>query len=132
MDEIKRIITEVEKSTSNIPYQPFSPEGYRNFKLKIAIYISTFYIEAQQSAKWRRANVISDSDVDDAFNNLIRNTQSKTSKLLGIIGGLLTGAVLSHIFAVISKNEINTLEFIITVIFGLIGGALLAINFPKS
>ncbi len=133
MTEIERILEDVEFTTAYIAKEPFTKQAFDKFKEKIGIYISSLYIESQKTAKRHKADNISESHIYLASEYLIKNKDSKISKLLGILGGTFLGATVSNLLAMtVLGQTFETLGLITTIILGIIGSFLIGINLMKE
>jgi hypothetical protein len=133
MNEIEKIIQEVDFTTQNIANQPFTPKGFIRYKEKINIYISTLYIEAQKTAIRHKTDNISVNHVNTAASYLVRNHESKISKLLGILGGALLGATISSVLAMtVLGQSFSTMGLVTTIVLGIIGSFLIGITTMKD
>lgn len=133
MTELERIIKDVEFTTQNIANEPFSKKAFDKFKERIGIYISALYIESLKTAKRHKTDNISESHVETASSYLIKNSENKFSKLLGILGGTFLGATISNILAMTALGQtFNTVGLVTTIILGIIGSFLIGINLMKD
>lgn len=133
MTELERIFKDVDFATQNIETEPFTTKAFEKFKAKIGVYISSLYNESLKTARRHKTDNISESHVDTASSYLIKNRDSKVSKLLGILGGALLGAAISNIFALTILGQLfNTLGLVMTIVVGVIGGFLIGINLMKD
>lgn len=133
MTEIERIIQDVEYTTQHIAKAPFTIQGFNKFKEKTDVYISSLYVESQKTAKRHKADNISESHIDIASEYLIKNKDSKISKLLGILGGTFLGATVSNLLAMtVLGQKFETIGLVITIILGIIGSFLIGINLIKE
>ena len=133
MTEIERIIKEVEYTTSNIASEPFTKKGFSKYKEKIAVYISALFIESQKTAKRHKTDNVSESHVETASSYLIKNRESKTSKLMGVLGGVFLGAAVSNILALtVLGQSFTTVGLVTTVVLGIIGSFMVGINMVKE
>lgn len=133
MTEIERILKDVEFTTTHIAKEPFTKQAFDKFKEKIGVYISSLYVESQKTAKRHKADNISESHIDLASEYLIKNKDSKISKLLGILGGTFLGATVSNLLAMtILGQTYETLGLVVTIILGIIGSFLIGINLMKE
>lgn len=133
MNEIEKILKDVDHTISNIAKSPFSKKGFEKYKDKIAVYISSLYVESQKTAKRHKADNVSESHVEHASSYLIKNNDSKVSKLLGILGGTFLGATISNLLAMtVLGQTFETLGLVITIILGILGSFLIGINLMKE
>jgi hypothetical protein len=133
MTEIERILKDVEFTTQNVSTEPFTKQGFAKFKEKIGVYVSSLYNESLKTARRHKADTISESHVNNASSYLIKNIDSKISKLTGILGGTLLGATISNLLALtVLGQSFNTLGLVLTSILGVIGSFLIGINLMKE
>ena|SRR6218665_58609 len=133
MSEIEKILNDVEFASKNINFDPFTKKGYDIFKEKIGIYIGSLYLESQKTAKRHKADTISKSHVETASSYLIKNHDSKISKLSGVLGGVLLGAAVSNLLAMtVLGQAFNTLGIVTTIVLGIIGSFMVGINMVKE
>lgn len=133
MTELEKIFKDVEFTTQNIANEPFSKKAFNKFKEKIGIYISALYIESLKTAKRHKTDNISESHVETASSYLIKNSDSKISKLSGIVGGAFLGATVSNIIAMTALGQtFSTVGLVTTIILGILGSFLIGINLMKD
>lgn len=133
MTELEKVLKDVEFTTQNIANEPFTKKAFDKFKEKIGVYISALYIESLKTAKRHKTDNISESHVDTASDYLIKNSDSKISKLLGILGGTFLGATISNILAMTTLGQtFSTTGLVTTIILGIVGSFLIGINLMKE
>lgn len=133
MTELEKVIKEVEFTTANIASDPFTPKGFAKYKEKISVYISALFIESQKTAKRHKADNVSESHVDTASSYLIKNRESKVSKLMGVLGGVFLGAAVSNILALtVLGQSFTTTGLVTTVLLGIVGSFMVGINMMKE
>lgn len=133
MTELDRVLKDVEFTTQNISNDPFTLKAFDKYKEKIGIYISGLYIESVKTAKRHQADNISESHVETASSYLIKNSGSKISKFIGILGGTFLGATVSNLVAMTALGQtFNSIGVIITIILGIIGSFMIGINLMKE
>lgn len=133
MTEIEKIIKEVEFTTTNIASEPFTPQGFVKYKEKIGTYISALYIESQKTAKRHKVDNVSESHVETASSYLIKNRDSKISKLMGVLGGVFLGAAVSNILALTVLGQAFSITgLVVTIVLGILGSFMIGINMMKE
>jgi hypothetical protein len=133
MTEIEKILKDVEFTTQNIANEPFTKRGFSKFKEKVGVYLSSLYIESQKTAKRHKADNISESHVETASGYLIKNNDSKVSKLMGVLGGVFLGAAVSNLLAItVLGQTFSNSGIVITIILGILGSFMIGINMMKE
>lgn len=81
MTELEKLLKEVEFTLQNVSNKPFTKEAFEKLKERVGVYISSLFNEAQKTANRNKTDNISASHVETASQYLIKNAQSKWSKL---------------------------------------------------
>lgn len=133
MNDIEKILSDVDNTITNISHREFTEKAFQKYKESIAIYISSLFVESQKSANRDKADNISTSHVELATKYLVKYSKNKTTRLFGILGGLLLGSTLSNLFSMtVFGQQYNVIGLIMTIIFGIIGSFLIGINIMKE
>lgn len=133
MNEIEKILKDVDYTIQNVGQRQFTKEAFKQFKESVGVYISSLFVESQKTAKRHKADNISASHVESATKYLVKNSESKISRLWGILGGTLLGAAVSNLLSMtVLGQQFNTTGLVTTIILGIVGSFLVGINIMKE
>jgi len=128
-NELNEAINEANNTLNSLGTSPFTNRAYESLKEKIATYIGQIITESIRISKRHKADLVSQSHIETASDNLISKKRSKLNYLSGTLGGIFLGATVSNIFGMLVLNQaFNTSGIIITIALGIIGAFLIAIN----
>ena len=134
MSDLERTILEANSILTNIEHKPFSKKAFELLKEKFSIYATLLITESVRNAKNSKMDNVSASHIEKASEYLVSKNIKKSSKLIGTIGGVLLGATISNILSMStsSPNEFSIYGIISTVILGIVGSFMIAINIFKE
>lgn len=129
MAQLNDAITEASQTLNTFESSPFSDKAYDSLKDKVATYIGHIITESIRISKRHKADLVSQSHIEAASDNLISKKRSKLNYLAGTLGGIFLGATVSNIFGMLVLNQtFNSTGIVITILIGIIGSFLIAIN----
>jgi hypothetical protein len=129
LTDLNEAINEANNTLSEFDSSPFTSKAYESLKDKISSYIGQIITESIRISKRHKADLVSQTHVEDASDNLISKKRGKLSYLAGTLGGIFLGATVSNIFGMLVLNQtFTTTGIIITIIIGIVGAFLIAIN----
>ena len=125
---IERAKRELQKAEST----PFSHQAFRRLEEQIGSYAVELIIESVKRAKRHQAEGVSSADVQHANQYLVSNPSHKVFRHAGALGGILSGAALSQIFATITSTQYSLSGIVLTFILTFIGTTLMTAHFLKD
>lgn len=131
-NKLQQIIDVAERELQSTDTTPFSPAAFERLKEKISEYTAQIITESVKTARRRQSDSVSTSDVEHASLYLVSTTSRKVYKHIGTVGGLLLGAAVSNVISMVTTNQFNLNGIVLTVIFTLIGAALVAAHMVKD
>lgn len=130
--DLQRLINIAEEELRNADPAPFSPSAFERIKQKIGEYIVALIRESVKVARRHDSDSVSPSYVDRASEYLVSHKANKTYRHLGMVGGILLGAVGSNLLSMITTRQYTLMGIVVTVLFTLVGSFLIAINITKD
>lgn len=133
MKDIENVINNIEIEAKELNNNPFTKQGFTEYRRQISEYIFQLYEESLRLSKRDKSDVISGSYVIEAVSNLRKKNKSKYINIINTIGGLLIGTTFTNIVSIlVKKDQTSSLEIIITVSSGIIGAFLLGFYLFKE
>lgn len=130
--KLKSLIHETDAQLQEISCCPFSNKAKAMLRRKIRKYIRELVSNSIAVAQHQEADGVSESHVVQASNNLTNNTNKRFFRHLGTIGGILCGASISNLVAVISGAQYSTATILIVISLGFIGTFMVALHIAKD
>ena len=132
-NELIDAIREANDLISKLDSSPFSPKAYTRLKDKFNEYISSIIVESIKISKRQKADIVSQSHIEQANDNLISKRKGKWSYLLGTLGGIFLGTAASNTFGMLVLGTTFAVSGIVaTIVIGMIGAFLIAINLNNN
>ena len=132
-NQLSDAIKEANDTLNSFESSPFSEKAYDSLKENITSYIGQIITESIRISKRHKADLVSQSHVEDANDNLISKKRSKLNYLAGTLGGIFLGATVSNIFGMLVLNQVfNNAGIIATIIIGIFGAFLVAVNLSNE
>jgi hypothetical protein len=116
----------------SVESSPFSSAAFGLLKVKISQYIIELVNESIRVAKRYQADTVSAAHVERANEYLITSTSRRMYKHLGTVGGILLGASVSNILAMITAGQYSAKATIASAVSGIIGAFLVAFHIAKD
>jgi len=129
---IQQIIEAAERELQQIDHTPFSSNAFTRLKEKVSEYAIQLITESIKTAKRHQADNVSTANVEQASHYLVSTTSRKFYRHLGTIGGILLGTAVSNVVSMVTTNQYNLNGVIITVVFTLVGAAMVAAHIVKD
>jgi len=118
---------------SKLDSSPFSEKAYTRLEDKFNEYISSLIVESIKISKRQKADLVSQSHIEQANDYLISKRKSKWSYLFGTLGGVFLGTAVSNTFGMLVFNTTFTVVGIAaTIIIGMIGVFLVTMNLNNN
>jgi hypothetical protein len=130
--KLREVAERAENFLEGVDQSPFSSTAFSVLQERIALYVSELVKESAIIAKRDNADSISTKHVEVACEHLTLRSRGRIYKHLGTIGGICLGASLSTLISMITINQYPSSAVLISVLLGIIGGALFAINMMMS
>lgn len=111
---------------------PFSTSAFETLKAKISEYVAELLNESTKVSKRYRADTVSAAHVERAAEYLVSSTSRRIYRHLGTVGGILLGATLSNILAMIVANQYTGVGTVLSVALGIIGAFAIALHIAKD
>ena len=126
MNELEKSMKHALSQLDKIETSPFSSSGFKQFKYKISEFVYNLYYESHKVSRTNQSDLISGGHVDIGSMKLMRTRASKNTNLLNSLGGLLLGATISNVFAMVSYGvTFSLIGILLTIISGMIGAFIL-------
>ena len=125
---VERAKLELQKTHST----PFSEQALQRLKDQIGSFAVELINESVKKAKRHQAEGVSSADVQQASQYLVSNPSHKMFRHAGALGGLLSGAALSQVFATITSTQYSLSGIVLTFILTFIGTTLMTAHFLKD
>jgi hypothetical protein len=129
---VQELIEQADAELAKFGDRPFSEAGFATLKEKMSGYIASLILESSRRAKRHQADVISAADVEKADEYLIASSHRKLTRNIGTIGGIVLGAGVSNVMSIITTNQFTPSGIVTTVLFCVIGTAMIAYQFAKD
>nr|VFJ62417.1 MAG: hypothetical protein BECKFW1821C_GA0114237_100249 [Candidatus Kentron sp. FW] len=126
------VIKQVEAQFQTLDPSPFSPPAFKTLKAKIGEYVSELVNESVKASKRYRADTVSVTHVERASEYLVANTSRRIYRHLGTIGGVLLGAAISNILAMILVGRYTGGGTISSVTLGIIGAFMITLHMARD
>lgn len=110
----------------NLNKIPFSDEARETLKIYHEKFITRLIAESRKIASRSEVHIISPIHVERANSNLYNNGSASISRYLGTIGGILLGASLSNILAMVSDERYTTASILLSVSMAIFGTFFIA------
>jgi hypothetical protein len=130
--ELLQIVEAAERELTNTEDTPFTENAFSSLKEKIAEYSVQLISESVKNSRRRQSEVVSTQNVELASQYLIPSTAYKIYGHLSTIGGIFLGVSVSTVAAMIDANATTVRSAVLTVVFTLIGGALVAAHIVRD
>ena len=122
-------IKEANDVVSILDLSPFSEQAYTRLKDKFNEYISSLIVESIKISKRQKADLVSQSHIEQANDNLIFKRKGKWRYLAGTLGGVFFGTAATNTFSMlVSDINFTPIATTATIVIGMIGAFLVAIN----
>jgi hypothetical protein len=125
-------IRQAEKAIADTNLEPFSPQAFRALQRIVAWFISELVEQSVKVSKRHRADSVAESHVESAANFLVGDAPSRIFRHLGTVGGILLGAGLSNLLAMLATKVMSGLSVAITVMLGVVGAFLVALHIARD
>jgi hypothetical protein len=131
-EKVKALILSAENEIQTVESTPFSPNAYSILRMKISEYISNLVDESIKVSKRHQADTVSSAHVRRASEYLVSSTSRQLFRHLGTVGGILLGASISAILTMVTEGRFTSFSIIASVLFGIIGAFLIALQIAKD
>jgi hypothetical protein len=129
---IDRLRSEVDARLAKIDPAPFSPSAFDVYKGKVARYMSELFDESIKMSRRQAADVVSAAQVERASEYLITSAKGRIARHIGTVGGIVLGAALSYILAMVRAAQFTPLEVGLSTALAVIGGAAVAVHIARD
>lgn len=109
-----------------------TPAAIAVLKRKISDYIVELAEESARIAARHRADAVSAAHVEDAASYLLVSRSRRLYRHLGTVGGLLFGAALSTVLAMLTTNQLSPVGVVTSSGVGMLGAFLVALHIAKD
>jgi hypothetical protein len=130
--QVEDIIKAADAELGKTHAAPFSKAAFATLREKVSIYVGELISESVQISRRHRADTVSAAHVEQATSYLVANSSQKLYRHLGTIGGILLGASIGNILAMVTANSYTTPSVVITLALGILGAFLVAIHIAKD
>jgi hypothetical protein len=130
--KLKEVAERTENFLEGVDHSPFSSAAFSVLKERITLYVSELVKESAIVAKRDKADSISTKHVEVACEHLTLRSRGGVYKNLGTIGGVCLGASISTLISMITASQYSMSGVLISVLLGIAGGVLFAINIMKE
>ena len=130
--ELQQIVATAEQELRNTGHTPFTPKAFERLKEKISEYAVQLIAESVKVARRRESEIVSTQNVEHASQYLVSSTSRKVYRHIGTIGGILLGVAGSNFLSMITANLFTLNGVVVTVVFTLVGGVLIASHIVKD
>nr|VFJ46623.1 MAG: hypothetical protein BECKFW1821B_GA0114236_100124 [Candidatus Kentron sp. FW] len=128
----RSVIRQVEIQLQSIDSSAFSLSAFKTLEARIGQYVSELVNESVKVSKRHQADTVSVAHVERASEYLVANTSRRIYRHLGTIGGVLLGAAISNILAMILVGQYTGGGTISSVTLGIIGAFMVALHMAKD
>ncbi|WP_437783411.1 hypothetical protein [Sorangium sp. So ce1097] len=111
---------------------PFSEGAYLILREATSQYVTDVAFLSADLAKREQADVISASHIRRATEFLVSNPRRRYAKHLGTVGGILLGASLSQVLAMLQANQFTIWPVVGSALLGIVGSFLVAIQVVRE
>jgi len=129
---LEEVTEHVYAELENARNTPFSERALEEVKARIKSYSAELIAESVKRAKRHQAEGVSSSDVRHASQYLVSNASHRIYRHAGTLAGLLVGAALSNIVAIVTTNQYGQSGVILTFVLSVVGTALITIHMIKD
>ena len=130
--KLSPILKDAEARLASIEPTPFSPKAFAALERHINGYIIDLIDESLKTARLRRSDTVSESHVERASEYLVSDTGRSLFRHLGTVGGVLVGASLSNLLAMVTAGAFTRLGVLFTTGFGIVGAFLVALHIARD
>lgn len=130
--ELQQVVEAAERELRNTEQTPFTAKAFERLKEKISEYTVQLIAESVKTANRSQSEVVSTHNVEQANQYLISNTTHKLYGHVSTIGGIFLGVAGSTLLSMINSNVTTLRGVVLTVVFTLIGGALVAAHIVRD
>jgi hypothetical protein len=122
----------LEQTLSAPPNAPFSSAAFAVLQERVEDYIADLIEEAAKTSKRCRSDTISAAHVEQAASYLTLSTRNRIFRHVGTIGGILFGAGLSTILALLVAGPISPRGLLVASGCSIVGAFLVAMHIAKD
>jgi len=120
------------KQTKTRRSKPFSKQACAALKKRVSDYAKALLSESRKEAGRRREDTVSEADVESAAQHLVSISNEKVSGLLGTVGGMLLGAVVSKVMMLMPFEQASSMGIVATIVFSIAGASMITWRFAKD
>lgn len=113
-------------------HEPFSESAYQTLERSIDEYIRSLVLESARTATRQRADVVSSTDVEQAARYLYRGSNRSIVQHVGTIGGILVGAAVGNVLALIDGDAPSVAGLLFTAALLLVGAVMITIHVVRD
>lgn len=126
-EQVKEFVTRLYNISDDKKNTLFTPKGFDKLKEKINSYIINLINESYNVSKIHKSENICPDYIEEASNHLIAKTKNRFQTTMGALGGICLGAAISNYLTMSTAAQTtSTYSAIVTGIFGIVGGVLIA------
>ena len=125
---ISELIANVEQQVAPLQNETFSPHAFIALKDAISTYILELVAESVKVSKRHRADSVSIAHVEQAAAYLVAASSRRLFRHLGTVGGILLGAAVSNLLAMVSSSAYTASGVTLTSILGVVGAFAVALH----
>lgn len=128
----EKVVRQAEMALADSDSSPFSPPAFRVLKAKVSEYVVELVNESVKVSRRHVADTVSAAHVERAAQYLVASTSHRLYKHLGTVGGILLGAALSNLLAMVLAGQYTGQGTILSAAFGITGAFLIAMYIAKD
>lgn len=131
-ETVQPVIEQAEEHIELLDLPPFSPPAFITLKAKIGQYVRELVNESIKVSIRHQADTVSAAHVGRASEYLVTNTSCRIYRHVGIVGGVLLGAALSHILEMSAVGQYTGEGTILSAILGVVGAFMIALHIAQD
>lgn len=120
-NELERVIETAGRELRGMEPGLFSPEGFQRLKQRIEEFIAELVLESIRVSRRQQSDSVSPAYVDRAAEHLASGKSAMWRRLIGGMGGLLSGVGLSTSGAMVQQNLYSTRGVLLSLVCIVLG-----------
>lgn len=129
---MSRLATAARSALDSIGSAPFSEAGFRELETKIEQYIDNLIFESVRVMERQSADVVAPRYVVEASESLASGRRSRIYVLVGTMGGILLGASVSSFVDMAKSQSVTAAQAVTAGVLGIVGAAMIALQFARE
>lgn len=122
----------VEADLRELDPAPFSVAAFSLLTNKLTEYLRELVAESIKVANRHQADTVSAAHVERAVEYLVSSTSRRFFRHLGTLGGILLGAALSNILAMVTSGQYSAVGVLVSAGLAVVGSFVIALHIAKD